>query len=84
MIVYCKIIRKLQVNVQVIHNRTSVTHDTNAKRTVLHIQLHKKPLVLDLFLVSLINHKLIAKDFFFFLNPGNVVCCSLLCLLKII
>lgn len=81
MIVYCKIIRKLQVNVQVIHNRTSVTHDTNAKRTVLHIQLHKKPLVLDLFLVSLINHKLIAKDFFFFFKSRE---CSLLCLLKII
>lgn len=32
LIVYCSIIRKLQVSVQVIHNRTSVTHDANAKR----------------------------------------------------
>lgn len=51
--------------------------------TVLHIIMGEKPPVLDLYLVSLINNKLITKDLKKG-NPWNVVCCSLLCLLKII
>lgn len=41
----------------------------------MHVKLDKE-LVLDLFLVSVMNQKLITKEFVF--NPRNVVCCSLL------
>lgn len=51
--------------------------------TVLHTVMGEKPPLLDLHLVSLINNKLITKDSKKG-NPRNVVCCSLLSLLKII